>query len=99
MQIGTLSFQVVGKLLQQKSCEYFIASIDATLLTISDTYDVDYRRFGYLGGRLWFVVPLKAFWKSESFLNRIRKELDRLFVNWLIDIDIIIHEKGGIPNA
>jgi len=95
MTIGTLRFEVVGKLLQNKSCEALIASLDNTLLSVSDKYDADYKRFGFLGGHLTFVVYLTSFWKMETVYKKIIKEVDRLFINWLVDMDILIHEKGG----
>ncbi|MBA7523133.1 hypothetical protein ES705_15256 [subsurface metagenome] len=95
MSIGTLRFEVVGKLLQNRSCEALIASLDSTLLSVCDSYDADYKRFGYLGGRLVFVVYLTSFWKMDTVYKKIIKEVDRLFANWLVDLDIIIREKGG----
>ncbi|MBA7520715.1 hypothetical protein ES705_12811 [subsurface metagenome] len=94
MKIGTLYFEVVGKLIYYKSCEYFIASMDSILLTVCDQYDADYKRFGYEGGHLTFVVPLKVFWKSDAIFKKMRTELNRLFMNWLVDITITINEKG-----
>lgn len=95
MEIGTLIIEIWGKLLQHKSCEFFIATMDPTFSTISDKYDADYKRFGYEGGHLLFVIPLKELWRSDVVFKKMRKELDRLFVNWAYLLTLTIHEKGG----
>ncbi|MQY79614.1 MAG: hypothetical protein GH151_10555 [Bacteroidetes bacterium] len=95
MTIGTLTFEVVGRLLQNKSCEALVASLDDVLLTVCESYDSDYKRFGYLGGRLLWVIPLTSFHRMDTVYKKIIKEVDRLFVNWIVVFDIIIREKGG----
>ena len=94
MKIGTMIFNIYGELIFKKSIEYFITSMDQILLTVSDKFDSDYRRFAFWAARINFVIPLKIFWKNDTIYKTLLKNLNKYFDNWTLDITLTIQEKG-----
>jgi len=94
MKIGTLVLNIFGELKFNNSVEHFITSMDPVLLSISDYFDSDYRRFSFYAAVIKIEVPLKIFWQSNHLYNSLRKNLDYCFTNWTIDINLQITERG-----
>lgn len=94
MKIGTLTFDIFGELNFNNSVEHFITAMDPVLLTISDSFDSDYRRFSFYAAVIKIEVPLKIFWQSNFLYDRLIKQLDYAFTNWTIDITLNIIERG-----
>ena len=94
MKIGTLTFDVFGELNFNNSVEHFISSMDPILLTVSDYFDSDYRRFSFYAAVIKIVVPLKIFWQTNYLYDTLKKQLDYCFTNWTIDIILDITERS-----
>lgn len=94
MKIGNLIIEIYGELLTKQSIETLQSSMYQPLLSVSDKFDFDYRRFGYFAADLIWVIPLKIFWKNDLIYNTLKKSLDKNFTNWIINITLTIHEKG-----
>ena len=94
MKIGTLTLQIYAELKTKQSIEILQAAMYQPLLSISDKFDFDYRRFGYFAAKLIWVIPLKIFWKNDHIYNILKETLNTHFINWNIDISLLIHEEG-----
>lgn len=94
MKIGTLIIEVFGELLQKQSIELLQNAMYQNLISVSDKFDFDYRRFGFFASTLKWIVPLKEFWKNDLIYKTLKKNLDKYFTNWKIEIILTIHEKG-----
>lgn len=94
MKIGTLTFDIFGELNFNNSVEHFISAMDPVLLSISDYFDTDHRRFSFYAAVIKIEVPLKVFWQSNFLYNTLIKNLDYAFTNWTVDISLDILERG-----
>jgi len=94
MQIGTLILEVYAELKTKQSIEILQAAMHQPLISVSDKFDFDYKRFGYFAAELIWVIPLKIFWKNDQIYNVLRETLDTHFNNWSLEINLLIHEKG-----
>ena len=94
MKIGTLTFDIFGELNFNNSVEYFITAMDPVLLSISHSFDSDYRRFSFYAAVIKIEIPLKVFWQSNFLYDSLRKNLDYAFTNWTIGITLNISERG-----
>lgn len=94
MKIGTLTFDIFGELIFKRSVEHFISAMDPVLLSISDYFDSDYRRFSFYAAVIKIDVPLKIFWQSNYLYDSLKKHLDYSFTNWTVDITLNITERG-----
>ena len=95
MQIGNLIIEIYGELLTKQSIENLQNTMSQPLLSVSDKFNFDYRRFGYFAANLIFVIPLKIFWKNDHIYKVLKKTLNANFNNWILNINLIIHEKGA----
>ena len=95
MKIGTLIIEIYGELLKRQSIEILQTSMYQPLKSVSDKFDFSYKRFGYFAATLYWVVPLKIFWKNDLIYKVLRECLDSGFTNWKIDITLTINEKGA----
>lgn len=94
MKIGNLIIEIYAELLEKQSIEILQNAMNQPLLSVSDKYDFDYKRFGYFAASLIWVVPLKIFWKNDQIYKTLRDTLNKYFKNWKLTITITIHEKG-----
>jgi len=94
MKIGTLIIDVYGELLFKQSVEVFISAMYQTLVTVSDKFDSDYKRFGYFAAQIKFTVPLNIFWKNDTIYKTLITQLNKNFNNWKLEINLNIHEEG-----
>ncbi len=94
MKIGTLTFDIFGELNFNNAAEHFISAMDPVLLSISDYFDSDYRRFSFYAAVIKIEIPLKIFWQSNFLYNTLKKQLDYSFTNWTVDISLNITERG-----
>ena len=94
MKIGTLIIEVYGELLEKQSIEILQNIMYNPLISVSDKFDFDYKRFGYFAASLIWVVPLRIFWKNDLIYNLLIKGLNQYFNNWNINITLVINEKG-----
>jgi len=94
MKKGNLTFDIFGELNFNNSVEHFISAMDPVLLSISNAFDSDYRRFSFYAAVIKIEVPLTTFWQSNALYNTLRKQLDYAFHNWTIDINLDIIERG-----
>lgn len=94
MRIGTLIIEVYGELLTKQSIEILQTSMYQPLISVSDKFDFDYKRFGFFAAELIWVVPLHTFWKNDRIYLTLKETLDKNFINWKIDITLLIKEKG-----
>lgn len=94
MKIGNLIIEIYGELLQKQSIVLLQNLMHFPLMSVSDKFDFDYKRFGYFAAKLIFVVPLKIFWKNDLIYKRLKEGLNQYFSNWKVDITVTIHEKG-----
>lgn len=95
MKIGNLIIEVYGELLQKQSIVLLENLMYHPLISVSDAFDFDYKRFGYFAANLIWVVPLKAFWKNDLIYENLKDGLNKYFNNWTVTITLVIHEKGG----
>lgn len=86
-------FDIYGQLKFDNAVEHFISSMDPILKTVSDKFEADYKRFAFFAARIYFVIPLKVFWKSNVLYNTLKENLNYSFTNWSIDILLTIQEK------
>ena len=94
MKIGNLTIEVFGELLQKNSVELLQNVMYQPLISISESFDFDYRRFGFYAATLLWEIPLTIFWKNDLIYNTLKENLEIHFTNWEIDIYISIIEKG-----
>lgn len=94
MKIGNLIIEIYGELLEKQSIEILQNAMYQPLISVSDKFDFDYKRFGYFAATLIWVVPLKIFWKNDQIYNTLRTNLNKYFINWNVEITLTIHEKG-----
>ena len=94
MKIGNLIIEIYAELLEKQSIEILQNAMNQPLLSVSDKYDFDYKRFGYFAASLIWVVPLKIFWRNDMIYKTLRDTLNKYFTNWKIDITLVISEKG-----
>ncbi len=94
MKIGTLIIETYAELLEKQSIELLQNLMYQPLISVSDKFDFDYKRFGYFAATMIWVVPLKIFWKNDQIYKTLKSGLNQYFTNWNVDITLIIHEKG-----
>ena len=94
MKIGTLIIKVYAELLEIQSIEILQAAMYRTLISVSDKFDFDYKRFGYFAATLIWVIPLKIFWKNDRIYDILKTTLNKHFTNWNFEITLTITEKG-----
>lgn len=94
MKIGTLIIEIYAELLEKQSIEILQNIMYQPLISVSDKFDFDYKRFGYFAANLIWVVPLKTFWKNDLIYIKLKEGLNKYFTNWNVDVTLIIHEKG-----
>jgi len=94
LKIGTLIIEIYAELLQKESIELLQSLMHQPLISVSEKFDFDYKRFGYFAASLIWVVPLKIFWKNDRIYLDLKKGLNKYFTNWKIDITLILKEKG-----
>jgi len=94
LKIGNLTIEVFGELLQKNSVELLQNVMYQPLISISESFDFDYRRFGFYAATLLWEIPLTIFWKNDLIYNTLKENLEIHFTNWEIDIYISIIEKG-----
>ena len=63
-------------------------------LTVSDEFDLIYRRFSFYAVVIEISIPLKIFWKNDTLYKTLVRQLDNSFDNWTLKMDLIIHETG-----
>ncbi len=95
MITGTLFLEIYGELLFRDSVQLFISSMDNSFLSISDSYNYDHSRFGYLAAVILITVPLTSFWHHDSIYKRLIRQLNKYFINWNIRINVHIHERSS----
>lgn len=95
MITGTLFLEIYGELLFRDSVQLFISSMDPTFRAISDSYNYDHSRFGYLAAVILITVPLISFWNNDTVYKRIIRTLNRYFINWNIRINLHIQERSS----
>ncbi|MBA7531166.1 hypothetical protein ES705_23377 [subsurface metagenome] len=95
MSIGTFIIEAFGDLKGKQSIDLVKNIMHPLLLSVSDHYDFDYKRFEYLSGRLIWVIPIKSFWKNDRIISTLRKSISLYFNNWNFTIYLLIHETGG----
>ena len=88
-----MTFDIYGELLFDEAVEHFISSMDPILKTVSTKYDSDYKRFGFYATKIYFVITLKVFWKSDVLYNTLKKNLNYCFDNWNIKVSLTIRER------
>ncbi len=94
MKIGSLTIEVFGELLEINSIELLQTAMYQPFISISESFEFNYRRFGFYAATLLWEIPLNIFWKNDIIYNTLRKNLNNLFTNWELDIYISITEKG-----
>lgn len=94
MKIGNLIIEIYAELLEKQSIEILQNLMYQPLISVSDKFDFDYKRFGYFAATLIWVVPLKIFWKNDLIYKRLKEGLNQYFTNWKATITLVIHEKG-----
>ncbi len=94
MKKGNLTLNIFGELNFNNAVEHFLTSIDPVLLSISDFFDSDYRRFSNYAAVIKITVPLTTFWQSNAFYNTLKRHLNYSFTNWTIDINLNIIERS-----
>jgi len=94
LKIGSLTIEVYGELLQKNSVELLQNVMYQPLISVSESFDFNYRRFGFYAATLLWEIPLTIFWKNDQIYNSLRENLETHFTNWEIDIYISITEKG-----
>lgn len=93
-KIGNLIIEIYGELLEKQSVEILQNAMNQPLLSVSDKYDFNYKRFEYFAASLIWVIPLRIFWRNDSIYKTLRSTLNKYFNNWTINITLVIHEKG-----
>lgn len=93
MKIGTLKIEVFGELIEKDAIEFLQHAMYQSLISVSDYFDFDYRRFGFYAAVLNWEIPLKIFWKNDQIYNTLKQNLNTHFTNWQIDINLILEEK------
>lgn len=93
-KIGTLIIEVYGELKSKESIDVLQRSLGPALLQICDTFDFDFKRFGYFAANLIWVVPLKEFWRNDQIYNILKFTLEEHFLNWKFTMTLLIKEKG-----
>lgn len=94
MKKGTLTLNIFGELLFDRSVETFITSMDQTFRTISDKIESQYRRFGFYAATIQIIIPLLEFWKTDHVYNSLKYNLNHCFDNWSLDLNLTYNEKG-----
>ncbi len=94
MKIGNLIIEIYAELLEKQSIEILQNLMYQPLVSVSDKFDFDYKRFGYFAATLIWVVPLKIFWKNDQIYKTLKSGLDKYFTNWKVNVTLTIHEKG-----
>lgn len=94
MQIGNLIIEIYGELKERQSIEILQNTMYQPLLSVSDRFDFDYKRFGYFAADLIFVVPLKIFWQNDRIYKLLKDALNTNFNNWTLEINLVTHEIG-----
>jgi len=94
LKIGSFTIEVFGELLQKDSVELLQSVMYQPLISVSDSFDFNYRRFGFYAATLLWEIPLTIFWKNDLIYNTLKENLETHFTNWEIDIYILITEKG-----
>ena len=94
MLTGTLIIKISAELFEKQSIEILQNTMYQHFISISDKFDFDYRRFGYISARLTWVIPLKVFWKNDLIYTVLKSSLNHYFQNWELDMTLIIEEKG-----
>lgn len=95
MEIGRLIIETSGLLLFKDAAEKFVAAMDSILKSVSEKYEVDWRRFEYWSATTYFSVPISDMWRHDTILKTLRREMNKNFSKWAVFITITIHEKGG----
>lgn len=93
MKIGTMIFDIYGELNFDRAVEHFISSMDPILRSVSDDFESDYKRFAFFAAKIYFVIPLREFWKSNALYNTLIKNLNYSFTNWSFDLNLSIEER------
>lgn len=93
-KIGTLIIKIQGDLFKRQSIDILQNSMHLPLSSISDKYDFDYKRFGFLSAIITWVIPLKIFWQNDFIYKTLKSILDKEFSAWQMDITLTIEEKG-----
>jgi len=94
MKIGNLIIEIYAELLEKQSVEILQNAMNQPLLSVSNKYDFDYKRFGYFAASLIWVVPLRIFWRNDIIYKTLRDTLNKYFTNWKLTITLVINEKG-----
>lgn len=94
MKIGTLILEIYAELLEKQSIEILKSSMDQTLISVSDKFTFNYRRFGFYAAVLSWNIPLKIFWKNDFIYKTLKDNLNKYFTNWTINISLNINEIG-----
>jgi len=95
MSIGRFIIEAFGDLKSKQSIDLVKNIMHPILLSVSDQYDFDYRRFEYISATLIWVIPIKSFWKNDRIISTLRKSINLYFNNWNFTIYLLIHETGG----
>lgn len=95
MKIGTLVFYVYCELVGKQSIENLQSFIHQNLISVSDKFDFDYRRFGFISAELLWLIPLNTFWKNDLIYKKLIEGLNLFFTYWELDITLTINESGG----
>ncbi len=94
MTIGNLIIEIYAELLEKQSIELLQNMMSQPLISVSDKFDFDYKRFGYFAAEMIWVIPLKIFWKNDQIYKTLKSGLNQYFTNWKVDVTLVIHEKG-----
>lgn len=95
MKIGTLILEFYGELKTKESIDIIKNIMHPLLLSVSDDYDFDYKRFEYFAVNFIWVIPLKLLWKNDKIYDTLKNSLNLHFNNWNFSIYLLIHFKGG----
>lgn len=88
-----LKIEVYGELKEKGSIEFLQNAMYQPLVSISNYFDFDYRRFGFYAATLFWEIPLKIFWKNDQIYNTLKENLNTHFTNWEIEINLTLEEK------
>ena len=94
MKIGTLFIEVYAELLQKDSIDLLQNSLYNSFSSVSSDFFFDYRRFSYFATTLIWEIPLHSFWKNQFIYDILKRNLNKYFINWELEMYLTIKETG-----
>jgi len=94
-KIGTLYIYISGELTEPGSIEYLQSCMLHLLNSVSDNIEFNYTRFAYYRAEMKWIIPLNIFWKNDAIYKGLKKYLDKYFIDWEFDINLLYFSKGG----